>query len=481
MDVVLSWLWQGGLVALAAMAILHPIPRSRPHTRYCFLWAACLLVLVLPAASYLMAAAPPELPQGDTSGSIGPLLSLPITWWTSPVLAITLWIVWFATCAARLAVNVMAVRKVRRQSLECPADVQARLHHWLRLKTTGRRTRVVVSTRVRFAGVLGCGAPVIVLAPTLLEELSREDLDRVVIHEWAHVQRRDDVAQLVQRVVHMAAGWHPAMWWLDRRLEFEREVACDSIAVATTGCARRYAACLLTLATLRSRSVQPLPALAAASSGGLRRRIVRILAGPSDVPAWRARAIGLSAGIILAAVAWSAGSVQPVARVAMLSPPSATRSVTRSNVVHASDASVVLEETDASARSLTTGAAVPRRIRPTKRNEPPRADSRTAGTDRQPTTSALVPLPPRPSGLPLRFPASPLVAGGRPDAILVAAGETGSGVKPTGGDRRLEQRRENRWAAAVDGGMAVGRGSRTAGVAIGGFFSRFGKKISDSF
>ena len=28
------------------------------------------------------------------------------------------------------------------------------------------------------------------------------------------------------------AGWHPAVWWLERQLRIEREVACDEIAVA---------------------------------------------------------------------------------------------------------------------------------------------------------------------------------------------------------------------------------------------------------
>jgi hypothetical protein len=37
------------------------------------------------------------------------------------------------------------------------------------------------------------------------------------------------------------------------------------------------------------------------------------------------------------------------------------------------------------------------------------------------------------------------------------------------------------WSAAADAGVAVGRGSRSAGVATAGFFSRVGKKIAGSF
>ena len=39
----------------------------------------------------------------------------------------------------------------------------------------------------------------------------------------------------------MVAGWHPALWWIERRLHLEREIACDEIAVPLTGSAKAYA------------------------------------------------------------------------------------------------------------------------------------------------------------------------------------------------------------------------------------------------
>ena len=98
---------------------------------------------------------------------------------------------------------------------------------------------------------MGCGSPVIAIAPALVQHLTADELDRVVIHEWAHVQRRDDLANVAQLVARVLAGWHPAVWWLDRRLQAERETACDEMAVALTGSSKVYAACLVKLAGLR--------------------------------------------------------------------------------------------------------------------------------------------------------------------------------------------------------------------------------------
>ena len=249
---------------------------------------------------------------GGATPAAGPPIALPIAWWTSIELAIAFWIVWATVYAARLAAAATAIRRARRQCQECPAEVEERLPHWISVRASGRRTRLVLSTDIRTAAVLGCGSPVIAIAPALLTNLSDADLDRVVIHEWAHVQRRDDVMQLVQRLVRVVAGWHPAVWWLGRQLDLEREVACDEMAVAATGSARAYAACLTTLAALRLPPLRSLPAPAVVSSRGLRQRIVRILAAHPVATTSTGCVLGVGAGVAISALALVVGNVRVV-------------------------------------------------------------------------------------------------------------------------------------------------------------------------
>ena len=94
MDVLLNWIGQGGVVALAAAAVLRVIPRSRTQARYSFAWAASVVVLGLPVVPHVIAATSPAPPADHTSVSLGPVVSMPLTWWTSTALAIGLWIVW---------------------------------------------------------------------------------------------------------------------------------------------------------------------------------------------------------------------------------------------------------------------------------------------------------------------------------------------------------------------------------------------------
>ena len=137
MDVVLNWLWQGGIVALAAAAILRLIPHSRTQARYCTVWAACAAVVVLPAMSLLGAAA---VPAGEaTRSSSASLVALPLRWWTSATTALGLWAIWAVGYAWRLGAAVVALRHAKRHARAFPADLETQLRHWMRMRATGRR------------------------------------------------------------------------------------------------------------------------------------------------------------------------------------------------------------------------------------------------------------------------------------------------------------------------------------------------------
>jgi beta-lactamase regulating signal transducer with metallopeptidase domain len=480
-DVVLNWVWQGAVVALAAAALLRTISPSRAQARCCTLWAACVAVLALPAMPLVWAAATPVRAAGDTPTLLAPVVSMPIGWWTSPSVAILLWVTWSGVYAGRVAAAALALRHAKRRCREFPRDIEARLRHWTRVSTAGRRARLLLSNSVRSAAVLGWRSPVIAIAPALLEHLSEADLDRVVIHEWAHVQRRDDAAQIVQLLVRVVAGWHPALWWLERQLHVEREMACDDMAVTVTGSAREYAACLATLASLPVVPIHSLPALAAISSPGLRRRIVRILAERrvASSQSWRATAIG--AGVLLAVLALLVGRVR-VVKTAFTAPAlSAARTVPAYTV--AAHTSMTRRAIGQAPRSdLATRARsqrLPRRVQPAEDES-----GATHAADlmlRAPQVSIV-------NSTPLPFQEQPLDGVTSSSSVTVAAldvpvsslGETPSEAvpgRPSAGGVKAPAV----WNAAVNAGMALGRGSENAGVATAGFFTRFGRKIAGSF
>src|SRR5262249_5338103 len=69
----------------------------------------------------------------------------------------------------------------------------------------------------------------------------------VLLHELAHVARHDDWTNLLGRFMTAVFGWHPVAAWILKRIEREREIACDDWVVAMTGEPRPYAASLTRL------------------------------------------------------------------------------------------------------------------------------------------------------------------------------------------------------------------------------------------
>ena len=171
----------------------------------------------------------------------------------------------------------------------------------------------MISGAVRAAAVLPGRTPFIAVNPSLVESLNSADLDRVVMHEWAHVERRDDLALFPQLAAQLVAGWHPAAWWLDRRLHFEREVACDERVIRLFGSPRAYAQCLATLASLPAPT-RALPALAASPGSQLRQRVGRILQAP-QTPARPMRAALAVAGFIPVTVAASVADLRMIGKM----------------------------------------------------------------------------------------------------------------------------------------------------------------------
>src|SRR5690348_16688498 len=194
MDVVLNWLWQGSVVTLGLLMLLRPLARAHANVRYVVCWAALLLVIALPAVSWLVASAPVAVVRAAVPDAA--VVSVPDAWWTSGAAMVVAWAVWCGVHAVRFAGALVAIRRARANSRPFPRDVEARLPHWLRVSRHGRRPALVLSESVTSAAVLGCGRPMIAVAPSLLTALEPSELDRVLVHEWAHVRRRDDLVHV---------------------------------------------------------------------------------------------------------------------------------------------------------------------------------------------------------------------------------------------------------------------------------------------
>ena len=214
--------------------------------------------------------------------------------------------VWFAGVlflSLRVSVGWLALARLRRMHLApVGSDLNARVSTLAQRVRVSRPVRVAHSVAVHVPSVVGWLRPIILLPVSALSGLSPSQLDAVIAHELAHVRRHDFAINALQTAAEVLLFYHPACWWLSRRIRAEREHCCDDIAVAVCGDRLAYAAALADLEALR----QPPTLALAATDGPLLRRVRRLVATPEPgrSPAWPALALPIVvAAIVMGGVA----------------------------------------------------------------------------------------------------------------------------------------------------------------------------------
>lgn len=104
------------------------------------------------------------------------------------------------------------------------------------------------SPRVTDALTLKHVKPVILLPIGILNALSTEEVEAILLHELAHIRRWDYLVNCFQLALEVLFFYHPAVWWMARQVRESREHCCDDLALQLGGSDRmQYAQALTSL------------------------------------------------------------------------------------------------------------------------------------------------------------------------------------------------------------------------------------------
>lgn len=115
-----------------------------------------------------------------------------------------------------------------------------------------RAPKLVASDEISGPLAAGLGGSYVVLPKHLLAKADPSELADVLVHEVAHVVRRDQIVVLVQNLVSAIYWPHPLVRKLNQELAKAREEVCDNFVLASTD-APVYSRTLLSLAQLVQR------------------------------------------------------------------------------------------------------------------------------------------------------------------------------------------------------------------------------------
>jgi beta-lactamase regulating signal transducer with metallopeptidase domain len=114
------------------------------------------------------------------------------------------------------------------------------------------RARLLVLSGIASPATFGWIRPTILLPDVCLKQ-DRSELEDILRHELHHVRRWDFVWNGLAIVCRAFLFFHPAAWYAVRKMQFDRELACDLAVVSDSpGRRARYAECLIHFARLNA-------------------------------------------------------------------------------------------------------------------------------------------------------------------------------------------------------------------------------------
>jgi len=234
---------------------------------------------------------------------------------SDPKLLFGIWATVAVLFAGWLAFGAMSVRRIIRRSRVLESqDWMNPLWEVADRLELDRAPRLVRSDDAKMPFACGLFRPTIVL-PAESDSWTLDRRRAVLLHELAHVRRRDLVGHTVGRFACALYWFHPLVWTAAKRLRSESERACDDLALNCGARASDYAEHLLDIVTGVRHHATPAVALAMARRKEFEGRMLAILdpelrrGAPS-----RRQTVGLVGG--LAVLSLVVGAAVPVARAA---------------------------------------------------------------------------------------------------------------------------------------------------------------------
>ncbi|MBD1421187.1 M56 family metallopeptidase [Sphingobacterium chuzhouense] len=119
-----------------------------------------------------------------------------------------------------------------------------------------------LSEKISVPMVIGHLKPIILFPVAFVNNLELEQVESIVIHELAHIKRRDYLFNLFKVAMETILFFNPFVWLLSRYIETEREHACDDIVMKWTPSSIAYAQALMSVELLKNTAA-PIHAMAA--------------------------------------------------------------------------------------------------------------------------------------------------------------------------------------------------------------------------
>ncbi|TCC90352.1 M56 family metallopeptidase [Pedobacter frigiditerrae] len=185
----------------------------------------------------------PFLPSVDVSVSENQILGFVNTHLNTIVL---IWFVFVLIKTLQLLAGLRGLNELRDKAV---LIVEVNLQHKLKALTTKmgikQTVRIAESAMVKVPMVIGHLKPLILIPVGMLIALPPAAIEAILVHELAHISRKDYLVNLMVSLIEVIFFFNPAVLWLAKLIRTEREHCCDEMVVAQTSSKSDYIEALI--------------------------------------------------------------------------------------------------------------------------------------------------------------------------------------------------------------------------------------------
>jgi beta-lactamase regulating signal transducer with metallopeptidase domain len=171
---------------------------------------------------------------------------------SNALLVVQIWSWIIALLWLRMITHALYARSLRRRGiLDAPPEWMETLNQMCIQLGISKKVLLMESKRVSMPLMVGYFKPVILFPVSLISQLPPCQIEAVLLHELAHILRKDYLVNQLQQVAEMIFFFNPGLLWVSSLMRDEREHCCDELAIRQTGNRKEYVHALISFQEYR--------------------------------------------------------------------------------------------------------------------------------------------------------------------------------------------------------------------------------------
>jgi bla regulator protein BlaR1 len=161
-------------------------------------------------------------------------------------IVVLLWLAMVCMRGFKMLFGLYALKRLKRARVsQIGADWEQKVNDLAQIMGIKRAVSLLESAIIKVPIALGYLKPLVLVPVGMVNALSQQEVEAILLHELAHIRRRDYLVNLLQSLVETVLFFNPAVLWLSSLIRIEREHCCDDAAVSHTNNKIRYISALV--------------------------------------------------------------------------------------------------------------------------------------------------------------------------------------------------------------------------------------------